>query len=172
MKIPCGCRHCDVPFGHQPGDLPVLQHTISADDGFGVIIAGIFRRGSYTCFMSWNGYFLLGKGTYMTKKAIVVASFGTSKPDTLQKTILAVEQEVQNAYPHWQVVLRVYLFYHPQNLAAARPEYRGLARGFAEIAASACARGCYFANAFACRGRIPKAVRPGWAYQGAFQSLK
>lgn len=33
------------------------------------------------------------------RKAILVVSFGTTHPDTLEKTICAVEREIQNAFP-------------------------------------------------------------------------
>ncbi|MDD6188313.1 MAG: precorrin-2 C(20)-methyltransferase [Clostridiales bacterium] len=37
------------------------------------------------------------------KKAILAVSFGTSYPDTLEKTIAATERELAAAYPEWEV---------------------------------------------------------------------
>jgi sirohydrochlorin cobaltochelatase len=37
------------------------------------------------------------------KRAILVVSFGTSYMDTLQKTIAAIEADIQEAYPDWEV---------------------------------------------------------------------
>lgn len=37
------------------------------------------------------------------KKAILVVSFGTSYPDTLEKTILATEKAVADAFPGWEI---------------------------------------------------------------------
>ena len=37
------------------------------------------------------------------KKAILAVSFGTSYPDTLEKTIAATEQALAAAFPDWEV---------------------------------------------------------------------